>query len=326
MRDLVDQALVEVLLATYNGERFLREQIDSILAQDYKNIRVLARDDGSSDETVRILNEYEERYSGRFRVLPLSPGAGSAKGNFLLLMKASTAKYICFSDQDDVWLPDKVTRTKQAMDELESQWGGDVPLLVFTDLQVVDDQLRTLHESFWAHEKIHPDRVHRLPWLLVQNLVTGCTMMLNRQLLELSLRMPDDALMHDHWIALLASSMGKSGIVNARTVLYRQHDRNVAGVTKKVVRTRAQYLVQRLRRSETREVQWQTSQRQAEALLKTHGAELPTKSHRLIESYQPCGAKRSRIIRTGNLIRYGYRIGFMPNLGMIFDLWTMKQR
>src|ERR1700734_3871762 len=92
---------VEVLLATYNGERFLREQIDSIIGQDYENIYRLARDDGSRDGTVEILNEYAQRFPERFRVMPASAAAGGPKANFLLLMKASTADYICFSDQDD---------------------------------------------------------------------------------------------------------------------------------------------------------------------------------------------------------------------------------
>jgi glycosyltransferase involved in cell wall biosynthesis len=129
---------VEVLLATYNGARFLREQLDSIMAQDYGNIRVLARDDGSSDGTVEILDQYAKKFPGCFRVMPASAPTGTAKNDFLLLMKASTAEYICFADQDDVWLPDKVSRTKQAMDQLESRLGTKVPLLVFTDLRPLD--------------------------------------------------------------------------------------------------------------------------------------------------------------------------------------------
>jgi len=324
MEESGSQSVVEVLLATYNGEQFLREQIDSILAQDYPNIRTLVRDDGSSDGTVTILNEYAVKYPDRFRVMPPSPGAGSAKDNFLLLMKASTAEYICFSDQDDVWLPDKVTRTKQVMDQLESQWTSDIPLLVFTDLQVVDEQLRVLHNSLWEHENIKPERIHRLPWLLTQNLVTGCTVMLNRRLLELASNMPSDALMHDHWIALLAASMGQSGFVNAQTILYRQHKRNVTGATKKTATTPLQYLQQRVRRSKLRETQWQTSQRQAQALLRTHNAQLSAKNRHVIEAYQPSGTVRTRISRLAALIRFGYRIGVKSNLGMAFDVLTMK--
>ena len=143
---------------------------------------MLARDNGSSDATVSILNEYAERLPSRFRVMPSSPGTGSPKDNFLLLMRASSAQYICFSDQDDIWLPDKVSRTKKEMDELESRWGADTPLLVFTDAHVVDDQLITLHESFWAREKIDPERIHHLALLLGRSVVTGCTMLLNRRL------------------------------------------------------------------------------------------------------------------------------------------------
>jgi glycosyltransferase involved in cell wall biosynthesis len=143
---------VEVLLATYNGARFLREQLDSIMAQDYGNIRVLARDDGSSDETIEILGQYAKKFPGCFRVMPAGSPTGSAKGNFLLLIKASTADYICFADQDDVWLPDKVSRTKQAMDQLESRWGTEVPLLVFTDLHVVDEAQDTSPVFLGVHE------------------------------------------------------------------------------------------------------------------------------------------------------------------------------
>src|SRR5271156_5979852 len=95
---------VEVLLATYNGARFLREQLDSILAQDYGNFRVLARDDGSSDETVEILVQYAEDFPDRVRVMPAGIATGNPQSNFLLLMRASTAEYVCFADQDDVWL------------------------------------------------------------------------------------------------------------------------------------------------------------------------------------------------------------------------------
>ena len=324
-RELGNRAVVEVLLATFNGERFLREQVDSILTQDYENVQVLARDDGSSDGTVKMLNEYAERYPARFRVVSTSPGTGSAKANFLRLMKASTADYICFSDQDDVWLPDKVSRTKQAMDRLESEWGANTPLLVFTDLRIVDNQLRPVHESFWAHERIMANRIKRLPSLLVQNVVTGCTAMLNRRLLEISLTMPAEAVMHDHWVALLACLMGKSAMVKDQTVLYRQHDRNVLGAGKRI-KTLGD-LIRRVRRSTAREMQWENSQRQGEALLKMHSAEISENNRRLLKMYKPRGTSRSRILRMMILICFGFcRFAFRKNLAMLFDLWTMAPR
>jgi glycosyltransferase involved in cell wall biosynthesis len=323
---------VEILLATYNGARFLREQLDSIMTQDYGNIRVLARDDGSSDETVEILNEYAKRFPGRLRVMPAGTPTGSAKNNFLLLMKAATADYICFADQDDVWLPDKVSRTKQAMDQLESQWGTTVPLLVFTDLRVVDDKLTILHNSFWAHMNIDPAHIHRQAALMVQSVVTGCTAMLNRPLLALSLRMPDEAFMHDRWIGLLASFMGRSSEVRAPTVLYRQHEHNVlgigrdSGVPNPGRSTRS--LLERMHRpgiSEGQLVLWNRSQQDTRAFLQEYGADLPPGKRNLLKAFLRCQTSRSPLVRMATFLRYGfYYPGLKLNLAMMLHLWKMN--
>jgi glycosyltransferase involved in cell wall biosynthesis len=314
-----NQPVIEVLLATYNGERFLREQIDSILTQDYTDLRVLARDDGSSDATVSILNEYAERFPNRVRVMPPSPGSGSAKANFLLLMQESSAQYICFSDQDDIWLPDKVSRTKRAMDLLESRWGVDTPLLVFTDMRVVNDQLRTLHESFWTHGKIEPDRIHHLALLLGRSVVTGCTMLLNRRLLELSFAMPSEASMHDRWIGLLASAIGKVHVVKDQTILYRQHDRNVRGIEKRARSLPEQ--VRRLVNRDARRSQWEISQLQAKGFLRTYSAELSAKQRDMLKAYLQCGANGSRILRIRTFIRYGLcRWSSMRDLATMVDI------
>ena len=220
---------VEVLLATLNGERFLREQIESILAQSYGRVRVLARDDGSRDGTAAILAEYARRYPERFRVLDAGEPSGSAKGNFVRLMRAATGEYVCFADQDDVWLPEKVRLSVRAMEELESKRGAQLPLLVFSDLRVVDDDLRTLHPSMWREARLNPQNVHRLERLVGLNVVTGCTMMINGTLLALGRRMPEAATMHDRWLSLLASAMGGAAAISQPTVLYRQHDANVIG-------------------------------------------------------------------------------------------------
>ena len=323
---------VEVLLATYNGARFLREQLDSIIAQDYGNIRVLARDDGSSDGTVEILEQYAKRFPGHFQVMPASAPTGSARDNFLLLMKASTADHICFADQDDVWLPDKVSRTKQAMDQLQSRWGTNIPLLVFSDLHVVDDQLRILHQSFWSHMNIDPDRMDRLAELMVQSVVTGCTAMLNRRLLELSLRMPDEAFMHDRWIGLLASFMGKSSGLRVPTVLYRQHEHNVLGTGRDIAGTvaakRARSLLERMRRphiSAEQIILWNISQRDATAFLQEYGTDLPPGKRDLLRAFLRCQTSRSRFVRIATFIRHGFSyVGLRLNLAMILHLWEMN--
>jgi glycosyltransferase involved in cell wall biosynthesis len=318
---LSSEALVEVLLATYNGERYLEEQIDSILAQDYPNLRVLARDDGSEDGTPAILNRYEARFPDRFRVLRTGHATPSAKDNFLRLMRASDGEYVCFCDQDDVWLPHKVSLTKQSMDQLESTWGKDLPLLVFTDLRVVDDKLETLHESFWKHEKLDPARIHRFGSLLSQNVVTGCTAMLNRRLVELAGHMPTEAYMHDQWVALLASAMGKATHVDALTVLYRQHRQNLVGSKKQI--GSFPELIRRVRNGDVRRSQWRTSLRQAQSFFNLHHAQLPVRHQEQLLAFLRCGTTRSRLLRTYLLIRHGFlRNGLLEKLATLADQWT----
>jgi glycosyltransferase involved in cell wall biosynthesis len=309
---------VEVLLATYNGERYLREQIDSILGQDYNRLRVLARDDGSHDGTVDILTEYETCLPGRFRVLPGGPSSGSAAGNFQILMAASKCQYVCFSDQDDIWLPEKVRMSLRSMDELESKWGTQVPLLVFTDLRVVDDKLTAIDNSFWKRENLKAERIHRFGAVLGQNVVTGCTTMLNRPLVELALRMSSGAYMHDHWVALLASAMGKAMPLHVQTVLYRQHSRNVVG-SRRIMRFMPD-LFRRFRNRDARLMHGKKTQKQAESFLRTYYAELPGEIVELLRAYLRCGRSRSRLLRTYLSLRYGFlRTGFLQKLVTLAD-------
>ncbi len=322
---------IEVLLATYNGERFLREQIDSILAQDYENLSVLARDDGSTDSTRDILYAYEQQFPTRFRVMPESHATGNPKDNFLTLMKASRADYVCFSDQDDVWLPGKIDKTKSLMKHLEAHWGTDVPLLVFSDLRVVDDKLTVLYRSFWAHMNIVPERIDRLSELLGKSVVTGCTAMVNRRLLELSLRMPKEAAMHDRWIALLACALGKSAFLREQVVLYRQHDRNVLGIgenrtepdKKRSLLARARLFRQNRERFVA---EWNICQQQAEALLHVHGAELAPSKLKLLRAYRRCETSKNPIVRVAIWIGYRFfAVGFPANLATFLYLSRRKR-
>jgi len=102
-------------------------------------------------------------------------------------------------------------------------------MLVNTDLQVVDEQLRVLDDSFWHYQRIHPERLKRLSRVLVQNFATGCTIMINRALADLALPIPAEAMMHDWWLALVATRFGRAEPLPMPTVLYRQHGRNDIG-------------------------------------------------------------------------------------------------
>lgn len=220
---------IEILLATFGGATFLCEQLDSLFAQTCQDFRILVRDDGSTDDTVTILQRYAGLHPGRLELTPSDGQHLGASGSFARLLKESRAPYVMFCDQDDVWMSDKVEVTLAAMHDLERDHGARTPLLVSTDLKVVDDRLDAISESFWGYQRIHPTRLKHLSRVLVQNFATGCTVMLNRALAELALPIPTEAIMHDWWLALVATRFGRAQTLDRPTVLYRQHGRNDVG-------------------------------------------------------------------------------------------------
>lgn len=232
---------VEILLATYNGERFVKPLLSSLLAQTYRSIRITIRDDGSQDNTLEIIKTMAE---GDPRIHLLSDQSNlGVIGNFSHLLERAQGHYLMFADQDDVWLPEKVERTLEKMQEMEHRFGQERPLAVHSDLRVVDRHLNLLSSSFWSYAKLFPLHASCLNRLLVQNVVTGCTLMMNRPLAHLMRPIPDEAIQHDWWAALVAAAFGQIGVINEPTVLYRQHGSNILGASKFSALT---YLVQRL--------------------------------------------------------------------------------
>ncbi len=215
----------------YNGETFLAQQIESILAQNYKQIRLIVRDDGSSDGSVAIARSYAERNPEQIVLLEDDKGNLGSSRNFLQLLGFSTAEYVMLSDQDDVWVPEKVAIVLAAMQKCEGVHGQDTPVLIHTDLVVVDKDLSMISRSFWKYQNIDPN-LSTINRLLVQNVVTGCTVMMNRSLLNLVRPVPNGIIEHDWWLALLAASFGKIDFVARPTLLYRQHGNNVLGAVK----------------------------------------------------------------------------------------------
>ena len=222
---------VEVLLATFNGEKYISELLDSILNQTYKNIKITIHDDGSSDRTLEILRDYSKRYPEIINLIDDGISTGSAVRNFEFLLKNSSEEYIMFADQDDVWLPTKVELTLKKMLELEDKYGKDTPLLVYTDVKVVDENLNILSESLWDYAKVD-GRNRTFSKCLEIGSGQGFTIMINKKSKELSLPFPQNAIMHDRWISLVVSALGKIEYIDIVTGLYRQHRKNVAGVQK----------------------------------------------------------------------------------------------
>lgn len=225
----MNDSFVEILMATYNGEKFLSDQLESILNQTHQNLRILIRDDGSTDTTLQIIERYKSQHPEKIILLPNTEDKASGPiQNFSKLLSFSTAPYVLLSDQDDFWLPEKISILLAAIQEIEQQYSPALPILVHSDLLVVDERLHTINRSFWNYIGVNSNR-DSFENLLVQNIVTGCAAILNRSLVDLCGPIPKKAMMHDWWLALAASSMGNITKIDLPTVMYRQHGANTLG-------------------------------------------------------------------------------------------------
>lgn len=219
---------VDILMSVYNGEKFIEAQLLSLLNQSYENIKIIIRDDGSGDATKEIILDYVARFPEKIQYLNEENNIGSSK-SFLRLLDFSEADYFMFCDQDDVWCSDKVEICLQKIKKTESSCEREKPVLIFSDLKVVDVHLNILSESLWKTQKLDPSISLHWKKLLAQNVVTGCTMMLNKCIKKYIKPEINFKIHHDQLIAVLASKYGKVSWVDSPTMLYRQHQENVLG-------------------------------------------------------------------------------------------------
>ncbi len=213
-------AKVAVLLSTYNGSMFLKEQLDTLYAQTYPHIRILVRDDGSSDSTRTILEG--ERSRGAIDILEGHGNLGPALSFFELLKSAASTEteYAAFCDQDDVWSPDKIAHAVSALSEIANSY----PAMYCSRVEIVDEHL----EHIGYTEK--PRKIG-FGNALVENIATGCTIVLNRKAIDLVCgHMPGKVLMHDWWCYLVLSCLGKIVFSESPDIKYRQHGSNTVGI------------------------------------------------------------------------------------------------
>ncbi|WP_277657172.1 glycosyltransferase family 2 protein [Seleniivibrio woodruffii] len=224
--------MIDVLLSAYNGEKYLAAQLDSLLDQTYADMRIVIRDDGSKDSTPQIIESYKDKYPHKIFTPDIPKGNMGVKNSFFALLESSTAEYAMFCDQDDIWLPEKTAITLAKMKEAENG-NTDMPVLVHTDLAVAAENLDIIAKSMFAHQKLRPENGEELNILALENVVTGCTAMLNRALADRLKSIPEEAVIHDWWAALTALKHGgKVVFVPEPTILYRQHGRNTIGAEK----------------------------------------------------------------------------------------------
>lgn len=301
---------IEILLAVYNGEKFIREQIESIIKQTHP-VQLIIRDNHSEDNTAAVVQDYASKYPGQVSLIQSTTNIGVI-GNFTALMEVSKARYVMFSDADDLWHPEKVAKTFAKMKELESQHGYSKPFLVHSDLTVVDRNLNIIHPSFWNYSNLKPEQSSRMEKQLVQNTITGCTTMVNRMLLDLALPIPEEIVMHDWWLGLIAAAFGKIETVNEPTMLYRQHGMNDTGAKKYGLIS----YFNRIRCLKTREKIASNKRkrfRQAEALLKNFANRLDAKQKEILCDYLKI-EKASFLKKRALMIKHGfYKQGFLRN-------------
>lgn len=293
---------MQVLLATYNGEKYLPQQLESLRTQTDADFTILMQDDGSTDGTLALLKAWTEK-DPRFVISADCGKHYGAKGNFLSLIRQSTAAYVALCDQDDEWMPTRLQRCREALQAAEKQYGAATPLLVHSDARLVDSDGKLLKESFFRHQGWDPTAV-TLPRLLVQNNVTGGTLMMNAALCRLVAAHGDAKTMHMHdwFIALTAAAFGHVLFVDEPLENYRQHGVNVMGASK-------QTLVQRGVKALSA---WEKGKKRI-ALTYTHtrafrdacGDTLPTETRRIIDRYLAT-EKKWKPLRVAAVFKGGY--------------------
>lgn len=308
---------INVIMAVYNGEKYLQEQIESVLNNTFKNIRLFIYDDGSTDRTEDICNQYKEKNKGLVYYNKNNNNKGLVR-NFLEGVKSihvygelNENDYFMFCDQDDVWLEYKLEKTLNHMKEVEHKYKANIPVGVFTDAYVVDEKLGIINESFFRSNGLNTNTLD-LSHILMENRMIGCTVMFNYSLYNKLHTIPQNARFHDWWIALIASSFGRISFLNEATLLYRQHGGNIVG--DKSFRS---YVVKSMASLIKQKNTIYQSISQCEEFYGIYKNELKKEEQEIIHTFHQLMAY-SWVKRRYVLIKNGYlKSGFIRNIGLL---------
>ena len=222
---------IEILLATYNGEKYLNEQIDSIINQTYTNWKLLIRDDGSEDRTLEILKEYEKR-DERINILRDIKGNLGFVKNFEELLKNSSEEFIMFSDQDDYWLENKIEKYIGVLENLDVE-KLKKPLLIHSNSFVCDEKLNILKKNF-VDSKVALQ--YGGNGYFFAYFVQGSTTLINRKLIDLGLPFLKSVTLHDRYFHLLVEFFGNRIFIDESLIKYRQHRNNEIGAKSSIIK------------------------------------------------------------------------------------------
>ena len=287
--------MLSILLAAYNGERYITGQIESLLSQSFGDFKLYIRDDKSTDGTYSIITGFASENPEKIFANQNEKNTGGTKNNFMKMMIDHKDDYVMLCDQDDVWLPEKVEKSLKKIKELEQEYGPETPVLVHTDLKVVIENLDVISSSY---EKMSNKDFSKtsLNFAVTMNNAAGCTIIYNRALGDLIRVVPDFLVMHDWWLVLIAAAFGKTGVVREPVVLYRQHGDNIKGA-KKVLSPR--YILYVLKNLKTMAEMINESYKQAGSFAKLYKDDLDEKESEILNAYASIpGLSRIKKLRT----------------------------
>ena len=261
---------VQVLLSTYNGSKYLEEQLTSLYSQNNIDLSVLIRDDGSCDNTKEILNKYAEKYKN-FRIIE-GDNVGFARSFWLLLQAASDAEYYAFCDQDDIWDNNKLYKSIVLMRSVERA-ALSLPVLYTANVRAVNDSMHVIKEKAFDF-----DGVLNLAESLERSVLPGCTFVFNKELLEIAKRYNGRLIAHDWMIYLIATIFGKVVYDPQTHMNYRIHKGNTIGISTPIKefqnKLKRQFDRKRVKRSEI-----------AVDLLNTYGNKIEPSKYDLIKLF-----------------------------------------
>lgn len=308
----METSQIHIVLATYNGEKYIREQIDSVLANSFSDFTIEVCDDGSTDKTKEIVNEYVKSHSN-ISLHENERNLGYVM-NFLEGVKRSASPYIMLCDQDDIWHADKIEKTYNKMKELEAKHEKGEPLLVFSDAMNFDSENGQDIGSFHKSSHLNTKKVD-MGHLFMENKCIGCTVMVNRAVLKYLTVLPEQIRVHDWWLAMICSAFGGISYLDETTLQYRQHSGNMIGGS-----SFKDYFKSRIADISAQRKALTLTFMQGEEFENQFGWQVNEKQRKMLHAFSSM-RHATAIGKRYNMIRYGFcKSGFVRNVALFLLL------